>query len=144
LVLNFLVQGVFNISHLLSILSSKSKVCFVLGVLEVSLLGFTILLELWDNNISTALSLATEPMATPPAMFLGLLSLNDFLWVAGKSGLVKNWLWDNLDLEVNLESWVKNSGDLGESVLHDNLVLTDLSFPRLEGLLEGTLNLSGS
>jgi hypothetical protein len=144
LVLNFLVQGVFNISHLLSILSSKSKVCFVLGVLEVSLLGFTILLELWDNNISTALSLATEPMATPPAMFLGLLSLNDFLWVASKSGLVKNWLWDNLDLEVNLESWVKNSGDLGESVLHDNLVLTDLSFPRLEGLLEGTLNLSGS
>lgn len=115
-----------------------------MGVLEVSLLGFTILLELWDNNISSALSLATEPMATSPAMFLGLLSLNDFLWVAGKSGFVKNWLWDNLDLEVDLESWVKNSGDLVESVFHDNLVLTDLSFPRLEGLLKGTLNLSGS
>ena len=77
-------------------------------------------------------------------MFLGLLSLNDLLWVAGKIGLVKNWLWDNLGYEVNLESWVKSSGDLIESVFHDNFVLTDFTFILLEFFLKGTLNLSSS
>jgi hypothetical protein len=105
----FGVQLVLNQSHLFIVLSLKPKVGLLLLVLEFSNRGFTIFLFLWNSYLISALLLATEPIAVFPASYPLHFFYRDLLWVAGKNGLVLNWLWDNLFFELNHHFWVENS-----------------------------------